>query len=517
MKRMKKILSVLLSVVMVLAMGVTAFAEDDEPSAAGSNSYSVTITKATGKYAIYQVFTGDYDGTKLSNVMWGAGVTEFNYTIGNGKTSDKASEIAEYLASKKNDESVAKDFAKKAIVNKTNATATAEAGSDGKATFTNLAPGYYVVENTKVASDKSYTQYILQVVGNVTVENKADVPSLEKKVADINDSENDKAGAWHDSADYDIGDAVPFELTGTVAANYDAYDTYYFAFHDQEEAGLTFDESSVEVKVGNTVIPTENYTIKTKTSDAADKKPEDDCTFEIIFRDLKKLADATGQPLVSAGSKITVTYTSTLNNNAVLGDQGNVNKAKLEFSNNPNNTQGGDHGTTPWDNVIVFTYKVVVNKVDQDQHALKGAEFTLTKKVKDKQDATIAVVKSNEGTTFTFNGLDDGEYTLTETVTPKGFNTIDPITFKVSANHKITWTTEDRKDILTSLKGEKVSGEISLTSDKTEGSLTANVVNKQGSLLPSTGGIGTTIFYVVGAVLMIGAGVILVSRRRTNK
>ncbi len=310
---------------------------------------------------------------------------------------------------------------------------------------------------------------------------------------------------------------MPFKLKGTVAANYDAYDTYYFAFHDVEDTGLTFNEDSVEVKVGATVINKDDYTIKTKNAADKDHETSDNCTFEIIFNDLKTLKDAADQPLVSARSEITVTYTSTLNEKAVLGNQGNVNKASLEFSNNPNDTQGGDHGTTPWDNVIVFTYKVVVNKVDQDQQALKGAEFTLTKKVKDKSDAKIAVVKNNEGTTFTFNGLDDGEYTLTETVTPKGFNTIDPITFKVNANHKITWTTEDRKDILTSFNGEEVSGEISLTPDKTEGSLTANVINKEGSVLPSTGGIGTTIFYVVGAVLMIGAGVILVSRRRTNK
>lgn len=113
--------------------------------------------------------------------------------------------------------------------------------------------------------------------------------------------------------------------------------------------------------------------------------------------------------------------------------------------------------------------------------------------------------------------MDAGQYILTETVTPAGFNTIDPITFTVTATHEIVWTTQGRTDVLTDLKGDKVTGEITFTSDKTKGSLTATVINKKGSVLPSTGGIGTTIFYVVGAILMIGAGVILVSRRRVNK
>ncbi len=541
MKRMKKILSILLSVVMVMAMGITAFAEEDNASGEGQTgtTYSVTITNATGTYEIYQVFTGDLDAaTKtLSNVKWGKDVDSFEYTTKDAqeatdnkpaeeaKKSDNASEIAEYLATKTDDSAVAKDFAKTAIDNVNGSNSGTATATDGTAIFTNLKAGYYVVKNTSVKDDESYTEYILQVVGNVEVKNKADVPEFEKKVKDTNDTTGVTTD-WQDSADYDIGDVIPFQLKGTIADNYDEYSTYYYAFHDQEETRLTFKEiKSVYVKNGDqkTELTAGQYDLKTTGF-------SDGCSFEVVFNNLKTLVDENNNKIVKATSEIYVEYTSTLNDSAVLGSQGNVNKAKLEFSNNPN---GDGHGTTPWDNVIVFTYKVVIDKVDDSDQPLTGAEFTLTKKVakkdsdgnvvngqdgKPEYDAkTVAVVKSDEGTKFTFKGLDDGQYILTETVTPAGFNTIDPITFTVTADHKIEWTTEERTDVLKELKGDKVTGEISFTSDETEGSLTATVINKKGSVLPSTGGIGTTIFYVVGAILMIGAGVILVSRRRVNK
>lgn len=148
---------------------------------------------------------------------------------------------------------------------------------------------------------------------------------------------------------------------------------------------------------------------------------------------------------------------------------------------------------------------------------MPGAEFTLAKKLKDGSTQNITVVKSNNGTTFTFKGLDDGEYILTETTTPSGYNTIDPITFTVKADHTITWDGKNRTGVLTSLNGTEASGKITFTANGDKSELATDVVNKQGSLLPSTGGIGTTIFYVIGGILMVGAGVILVSRRRRSK
>lgn len=350
-------------------------------------------------------------------------------------------------------------------------------------------------------SSETYTPYIVSVVGNVTIEPKSnEVPKFTKKLKDTNDTTGVITG-WQDSADYDIDDKIPFRLQGTVSKDFDSYKTYYYAFHDVEEKGLTFDPSSVKVFVGDeetgTKIDASNYTVVTN--------PADGCTFEIVFDDLKNI------PSVTAKSIITVTYESTLNGNAVLGAQGNVNTAKLEYSNNP---RGNGTGTTPWDNVIVFTYKVVVNKVDQDNNPLVGAQFTLTKKTKNGTDVVKTMTIDSSETQFTLSGLDDGEYTLTETVTPAHYNTISPITFTVNADHTITWETERREDILTSLSGDKKVGEITFSVDKTAGTLTTNVINNIGTTLPGTGGIGTTIFYVIGGGLMVAAAILLITKKR---
>ena len=493
MKLCKKLFAAVLAVAMMVVLAIPGFAEE--------NTYSVTINKATGTYKIYQVFAGDLakaeDGTKtLSNVTWGSGVNAFTY---NDKTT--AADIAESL--KGADAAATDAFAATAIANKTTAAAE-QTASNGTVTFTGLAAGYYVVENTEVASDGSYSKYILQVVGDVTVDNKADVPTLEKKVKDTNDTTGETTG-WQDSADYDIGDAVPFQLTGTVASNYADYQTYYYAFHDKEDAGLTFNKDSVKVSIDGVEV-TSGYTVVTDGL-------TDGCTFHVVFSDLKSTA-------AHANSTITVEYTSTLNENAVLGSTGNVNEAKLQFSNNPNDDQDGEKsptGETPWDNVIVFTYKVVVNKYANEVkpgNELTGAEFTLSKKLSDGTTKDIAVITSDSGTQFTFKGLDDGEYVLTETKTPAGYNTINPITFTVTAAHDIVWTTQAQNAVLTNLSGNVANGEITFTSNLTEGSLSADVINNSGSVLPSTGGMGTTIFYVVGSILVVGAGVLLISKKR---
>ena len=222
-------------------------------------------------------------------------------------------------------------------------------------------------------------------------------------------------------------------------------------------------------------------------------------------------------------SKITVEYTATLNTNAVIGSAGNPNTVNLEYSNNPNQGGEGETGTTPDDTVIVFTYKTVINKVDGEGNPLTGAEFTLEKFVKgddgvDEYNTVkgtwtpIDVVKNAEGTEFTFKGLDDGIYRLTESVTPAGYNTIESIVFTVIAEHDILAD----NPALTSLTGEAVTGLITFTPVLAEGALTTDVVNNAGSILPSTGGIGTTLFYVFGALLVIGAGVLLVVKKRMS-
>ncbi len=500
MKLLKKSFALLLALLLVLALGTTAFAGEES-----ANTYSITINSATGKYTAYQIFAGDLsvkDNTKtLSNVTWGSGVEEFAY---NDKTV-----AADIAASLENADAAAADaFAAEAAKHVTG-TGTSATASSGTATISGLQAGYYVVINSEVGTQGSYSKYMVQVVGDVTVDSKSDVPSFEKKVKDTNDSTG-ATSDWQDSADYDIGDAVPFKLTGTVASNYADYKTYYFAFHDKEEKGLTFNKDSVKVSIDGTEVNS-GYTIVTAGL-------TDGCTFHVVFSDLKKTA-------AKAGSKITVEYTSTLNDSAVLGSTGNVNKAKLQFSNNPNSDQGGESGPTgetPWDNVIVFTYKVVVNKYANsvaEDNKLNGAGFTLYKNIKNgstTEKTKIAEIIGTDSSVFTFKGLDDGEYILSETKTPAGYNTIKDITFTVVADHTITWGSEARTELLTSLSGNAASGEITFAADKSEGSLSTNVINKSGSTLPSTGGMGTTLFYVLGGLLVVGAGVVLITKKRMS-
>lgn len=489
MKRVKRVLALLAAFALVLAMAVPALAD-------GAKQYTISVPAGSNHtYQVYQIFTGDYssDG-KLSNIKWGQNSNSRGVGVDIGdKVNENVLNQLAAVAGKPEEEKLA------VIEQYAN---LSENGMDtvSESKPIKVAAGYYLFKDTTTGI--SGNTYIAEVVGNVSIKAKnSHVPGFEKKLKDTNDTEGTTTD-WQDVADHDIGDAIPFKLEGTVPADYDAeYTSYYFAFHDKEEAGLTFNSKSVKVYVDGVEITT-GFEVKTPTTDG--------CSFEVVFSNLKDIN------AVHAGSKIRVEYTSTLNDKAVIGGDGNLNKAQLEYSNNPRDTSSKDK--TVWDNVVVFTYQVVVNKYAnsvEENHKLAGAEFTLTKKLKDGTTKNIAVVKSPDGKQFTFKGLDDGEYTLTETVTPEGYNTIEPITFNVSANHEINWDgTGNRSALLESLTGNKGTGEITFTSDKGTGALTTDIINKSGTVLPSTGGMGTTVFYVVGGGLMAVAVVLLVTKKR---
>ena len=497
-KAMKKLMAALLAVAMVCAMAIPAFADgSSSTSTAAVTRYMITAPKNGHTYEIYQIFTGDYDASQpsmLANIKWGKNGTGTAGDAVEQTVLDALSKVASYTSDNDKLTVIEKyiDLSTAPLVTITNG-----------GTANDVVGGYYLIKDQDgtVPSSETYTPYIVSVVCDITIKPKSnEVPKFTKKLKDTNDTTGVITG-WQDSADYDIDDKIPFRLQGTVSKDFDSYKTYYYAFHDVEEKGLTFDPSSVKVFVGDeetgTKIDASNYTVVTN--------PADGCTFEIVFDDLKNI------PSVTAKSIITVTYESTLNGNAVLGAQGNVNTAKLEYSNNP---RGNGTGTTPWDNVIVFTYKVVVNKVDQAGQPLVGAQFTLTKKINGGTEVIKTMTIDSSETQFTLSGLDDGEYTLTETVTPAHYNTISPITFTVKADHTITWETERREDILTSLSGDKKVGEITFASSKTDGTLTTDVINNIGTTLPGTGGIGTTIFYVIGGGLMVAAAILLITKKR---
>ena len=288
-----------------------------------------------------------------------------------------------------------------------------------------------------------------------------------------------------------------------MATDYNQYkDAYQLVFHDTLSNGLTLNRDSFKVykNDSNGVLEKKQYEVKIT----------DDQHFTVTIKDVKALGTDV--------SKIRVEYTAKLNDKAVIGSEGNPNTMYMEFSNNPNNEQGGDKGQTPEDKVIVFTYKTVINKVDSSNKPLTGAAFKLEKVLKNGSKKTVKEYKITEDeedrnrTTFEFTGLDDGQYILTETETPDGYNTMHPIKFTITASHD----TESADPKLTDLNGNLVDGQITFATDKEKGTLTANVVNYKGSELPSTGGMGTTILYVAGAIMILAAGAFLVMQKKAE-
>ena len=507
MKQTKKLASLLLALVMVFALATTAFAEE--------TAYSITINNSAKDhtYEAYQIFTGDLSGTTLSNIVWGSGVSEAGQTA----LGDAAAK-AETLKT----EDDANAFAKAVAPYLTTAAGSASTVTDGKYVISGLAAGYYLVKDqdgSLTGDADAYTEYIIKVVSDTTATPKSSVPTVEKKVKDTNDSTG-VTSDWQDSADYDIGDSIPFQLKATLADNVSSYTTYKVVFHDTLSKGLTYNNDA-KVYIGGT--ETNGFTV-TATVNA-----DGTTTLTVSCDDVKALG-------AGNSSVITVEYTAKLNENAVLGSAGNPNEVYLEYSNNPNKSESGENhetGKTPEDTVIVFTYQTIINKVDSENKPLTGAAFKLEKLIKGKDGAadtwtTVKEFTVDETTTsFTFSGLDDGQYKLTETKTPAGYNTIDPIYFVIEATHDVTadaptlntlnaYLTDANGNKQTEMKdGESVNIDLG-TVDLTAGSITTTVVNKSGSELPSTGGIGTTIFYVLGGVLVLAAVVLLVTKKRMS-
>ncbi|HEL0023780.1 isopeptide-forming domain-containing fimbrial protein [Streptococcus equi subsp. zooepidemicus] len=463
MKTIKLILTSLLVTFLTMLSG-KAFAD--------TASYTITVEGATAghTYEAYQIFKGDLFDSTLSNITWGSGVTQFSFN-----NSTDAAKIAEGLK-----EANAVDFAKEAGKHLTTA------AGQGEQTITVSEAGYYLIKDkndSQTGKHDAYTSFVLKVVKNTSFKPKSAIPTVLKKVKDRNDKTGLETG-WQDSADYDKNDKVPFQLTATLPSNYDVFQEYYLEFVDTLSKGLSYNkDAKVYVVNGDTRQDiTASFTVS-----------EDGSSFKI--NNLKAVQG------VTATSKIVVEYTATLNDQAVIGKKGNPNEVALTYSNDPNHLGKGEEsptGETPKDKVIVFTYKTIINKVDQDNQALKGAGFTLYKLVKtaDKEEyQKVQEIKAGDTTSFEFVGLDAGDYKLSETTTPGGYNTIADVMFSIVAQHE----TESDDPQLTSLTVDKATG---FTADTEAGTVSATIVNKKGSILPSTGSIGTTMLYVFGVMLM---------------
>lgn len=400
-------------------------------------------------------------------------------------------------------------------------TATVSAGATNgnyTATFTGLDYGYYVVAVPGATLANTSGQYATLVSvdsTNVNANIKGSLPTVDKKVQ-VN-------GNGADSADAKIGDTLTFTLTSTIP-DMSAYDTYTFNFKDTLSKGLTYgDITSVTVEgVDAPLVKDTDYTVTTTPAAAGNT------LLTVGMTDFKN------KQQTNAGKKITVTYTATLNENAVVGGAGNVNSATIQYSNDPSSTGTGE--SEP-DKVRVFTYGFTVDKYTGDNYndaatRLAGAEFTLTAKgdtsaIKFVQvnagsateDAVYRVAKAGEtaGTTTTittpasgkvvFRGLENGEYTLTETKAPAGYNKLaSAIGVKVDGKNDGTDTT----DATVAITYNNDNGN---SYNQTASNGVIPVQNKSGAILPGTGGMGTIAFTVIG-VLVIALGVAWTLKRK---
>ena len=555
-KTFKKMLSLVIALAMVMAMGLTAFAED-------APTYKITITKdstdkAAHTYGAYQIFKGNLaeeNGKKtLSNIQWGDNVTSATAitelqkieAFSNLPADASAATVAKAIADANltNDSAGAKAIADAFAAAVTSPKKTVNIAADKTSgEITGLAAGYYLVKDTAaVSGEGASTRYILKVVSNVSVTEKANVPSVTKKVKEKNDTTNNTTD-WQDAADYDIGDEIDYKLEGTLPSEFAVFKKYtVYKFTDELSAGLTYKADSAKV-----VLNTENGTDITELFDIS-------VSGQILTVSLKNGKDLRADNRFTKDSKIIVLYKATLNENAERGSEGNPNEVELEFSNNPywNGEGTPDSGKTPKDKVIVFTYEIKALKVEptsdaaitqeayealtdtdkakyvkvgekyQKTQELNGAGFTLYKNVNGTYEAVGKEIKNT--TTFEFKGTDAGKYKLVETTVPTGYNKAEDIEIEVTATYdtdsadpKLTGlrvTPETAGFVVESTNTTTGEGADAVTTTTYSGVISGKVLNQKGATLPSTGGMGTTLFYVLGAVLVLGAGVVLISRRR---
>ncbi len=501
---MKKILALVVATLLVLSC-FAALADTTITIPANDNH----------SYAVYQIFTGDLADGKLSNVKWGKNGT------GTEGTEVPEATLNTIAAITGTDEEKAEALS-----------AYADLEGNPAYTVTNAAEitvptGYYLIkDNADIANGDEATLYIVQVVGPTTITRKAGTTTSDKTVDDVNDSDatdTDANAAGQTSADYDIGDDVPYHLTATLSEKVEQYDSYKITFEDILESGRFDAISELDVKVNDVAIgDTNDYTVATDIITAPTKDG-----FKIKYTFTPK----EGKTLASLNNAvITIDFTARLGAGAQIGGDGNSNTLKLTYSNNPNND---DEGHTPDSDVTVFTFKIIVNKVDENNDPLANAGFTLykvskadavagvtgvdaaaknaawaAKAIKTLTTTAVAPSGSEVASQFNFEGLDDGYYVLCETTTPAGYNTWNPQAFKVEASHD--------KTRITALAGTKLNNgdTITFTPDTGAGSLTTTIQNQSGSTLPSTGGMGTTILYIAGSILVLGAVIFLVTKRR---
>ena len=531
---MNKVLKGLVAVAATAAMAVAGFAGASTAMAAeGTHTVTITPAKSDHTYEAYQIFTGNLgaDGS-LGNVVWGTGVDQSKLTDESTDTLIKgkdAAAVSQDLAAKSSNSTEAKAYATAfSGVLSTTHTDSSDFVSTGAGSYTisGLSDGYYLIQDkagTLNEKNDAYTSFILKIIGaDVTVAPKSTQPTVDKKIQDeTGDAEAGATEGWGNTADHDINESFQFKLDATIPAeaNLADYKTYKVKFNDTMSKGVTF-ESIASVKVnGNDGTGAKTWTLAdtdyaATTPTAAENGMQ---SWSLTIDDV--IAKCEGIK-IAQGFTVEVIYNAHLNEKATInnasGTTDNKNSVNLEYSNNPN-AEGT--GKTEDKTVYAFTFgitnKKVIDSVDGD--ALAGAGFKLYtdegctqeyKLVKDdtlgayrpaKADETAVEMRSATDGTFPIKGLDAGTYYLKETTTPKGYTTAAVKTIKIDATHSIN---------------ESGNPQVTLSSDST---LDNKIVDKKGSTLPSTGGMGTVLLYVAGIAVFVLAGATLVmALRRRN-
>lgn len=489
-KAMKKLMAALLAVAMVCAMAIPAFAAGGAGATTGEGKITINNAVIGHTYKIYRILNLQYNDTAKSfryekNDKWGAFVedqttylsvdsktgvvTWANSDNADNGTAIKALAVAagQYVKDKEDAGLTADDFKK---------------ATSSTVTFDNLPLGWYLVVSD-LTNDAICS--IDTTAKEVTIKEKNGVPTVTKEVEYA-------SGSWGEGNDGNVGDTVNFQTTIYVT---DGNPTNY-VLHDKMSNGLTFQTGTISVKKNDV-----NFTDYTKET------PTDGCTFEIKFK----------EGFLQPNDKVVVTYSATINSNAVVGTTGNDNETWLKY---------GDHGESTHEKTKTYTWKFDIFKYFTDgttEKHLDGVEFVLYRKNADDKaeyakfgtnnkltgwtatEGDATKLKTNADSNVAVEGLDEGTYFLKEITTPDGFNSLTS-----DVEVKITSSCNKLDDATYTVEYKMANAEDFTINDKK----VVPIENKRGTTLPGTGGIGTTIFYVVGGGLMAAAAILLITKKR---
>lgn len=437
---------------------------------------------------------------------------------------------------------------------------TAVNAVDGSVKFSGLGYGYYLTDEvTAVQDTHSAASLILTNTANpnAQVNIKSDYPTLIKKI-----NEDDNNVGWNDIGDYEIGQTVPY-YHDTYVPDMNGYQTYKMIFHDKMDNALTFNKDSVSITISSNK---KSYTLKSNEFKVVENSGED--TFYAEIPDLKAIVDKQFPEGMNNnntyGQSVRLNYNATLNDNASTrtGRAGFENAVRLEYSNNPDSDGNGSTGTTPWDTVVCFTYKINGLKVNNHNKLLKNAKFRLYSDVnctnevyvKESPNGYVVMNRDSLGGTdhtggarpssavemasdakgvFTILGLDQGTYYLKETDSPAGYRELqDPIVITIKptftdernnynagegATDKTLKTLEATAHVKEFLDGAYKESDTNLKTDVTDGSANITVVNYVGTKLPITGSNLTMICLGAGTITVVGALALNKKRKKANK